>query len=228
MPVLSDALSLRPMGDAAEQPLIERAKRGDFAAFEQIMRAHNQRLYRAIRSMLRNDAEVEDVMQDAYFAAFTHLAQFEGRAKFSTWLLRIGINEAMARSRRSGRLVSLEDLPADRSAMTESVGPTRSPEEQAAGHEMVTIVEAALDRLPDDYRQVFVLRVVESLDTAETADLLGMSEAAVKQRLHRARALLQDEIEIRTGTAIRAAFGFLGPRCDRVVANVIRRLTNPR
>jgi RNA polymerase sigma-70 factor, ECF subfamily len=210
----------------ADEALVERTKGGDLPAFELLMRRHNQKLYRAVRSVLRAGDEVEDVMQDTYLAAFKHLHQFAGRAKFATWLLKIGIHEALARLRRQARVVDLEQLPEDRSMIGEPYGTVRTPEQQASNHEVVAIVEAALDRLPSDYRQVFMLRVVESLDTAEVADVLGLTDAAVKQRLHRARLMLQDQIEGLVGKAVHVAFGFMGVRCDRVVANVMRRLAS--
>jgi RNA polymerase sigma-70 factor (ECF subfamily) len=210
------------LGDDA---LVARVTRGDLTAFELLMRRHNQRLYRAIRSVLRSGAEVEDAMQETYLAAFRHLDQFEGRAQFGTWLLRIGINEALARVRRLVPLVALDDLPEGKSSTMEQQATVRTPEQQASNREMIALVEAAVDRLPDDYRQVFVLRMIDSLDTAETADVLGLSESAVRQRLHRAREMLQDDVETQLGTAMPSAFGFLGASCDRIVANVMRRIS---
>jgi RNA polymerase sigma-70 factor (ECF subfamily) len=217
--------SPRPALDTGDDALVERVRAGELAAFELLMRRHNQRLYRLVRSILHDDAEVEDVMQESYCAAFAHLDQFAGRASFLTWLLTIGRNEALARRRRRARLVAVGDAPEKESPAMEPSVPVRTPEERASSHELVALVEAAVDRLPDDYRQVFALRVLDALDTAETAEVLGLSEDAVKQRLHRARALLQGEIEARVGVAFEAAFGFLGPRCDRVVAGVMRRIS---
>jgi RNA polymerase sigma-70 factor (ECF subfamily) len=206
-----------------DDDLVLRAKARDHHAMELLMRRHNQSLYRAVRGLLRDDAEIEDVMQDTYCEAFAHLDQFEGRAKFSTWLLRIGINQALARLRTRGRMVPSGDLPEEGEIMQRD--PIVTPEQQTAGQEMVSIVESAIDELPDDYRQIFVLRVVDEVDTADAAAILGLSEDAVKQRLHRARGLLQKRLEARTGTAIRSAFGFLGARCDRLVQRVLAKLT---
>ena len=132
------------------------------------------------------------------------------------------------------RLVALDDLPGLEAPEAELEADVRTPEQQVSNNEMVAIVEAAIDRLPDDYRQVFVLRTVDALDTAETAEVLGMGEAAVRQRLHRAREMLQADIQRQIGAAARTAFGFLGRRCDRIVANVLRQvrhgcyMTTPR
>jgi RNA polymerase sigma-70 factor, ECF subfamily len=212
-------------GHQADEQLVDRVKEGDLTAFELLVRRHNQRLYRAIRSVLRSGEEVEDAMQDTYFAALKHVDQFEGRAQFGTWLLKIGINEARARLRRRGRLVALDDLPEGLGAPSPAAeqNPVRTPEQQVGSHELITLVEAAIDRLPDDYRQVLVLRMVDALDTAETAEVLGLGEAAVRQRLHRAREMLERDVERTVGSVMQNAFGFLGPRCDRIVAEVMRR-----
>jgi RNA polymerase sigma-70 factor, ECF subfamily len=212
-------------GQQTDEQLVERVKQGDLTVFELLVRRHNQRLYRAIRSVLRTGEEVEDAMQDTYFAALKHIDQFEGRAQFGTWLLKIGINEARARLRRRVRLVALDDLPGAEnpdSTVTEQE-PVRTPEQQVGNHEIVALVEAAIDRLPDDYRQVLMLRMVDALDTAETAEVLGMGEAAVRQRLHRAREMLEKDVQKRVGSVMQAAFGFLGQRCDRIVTEVMRR-----
>src|SRR5687768_12052431 len=179
----------RPPDIPADDTLVDRVRQGDLAAFELLMRRHNQKLFRAVRSVLRSGDEVEDVMQETYLAAFRCLHQFEGRSRFATWLLRIGINEALARVRRQVRLVDLDEIAEEKTMIRESYGPVRTPEQQAANREVVGIVETALDELPEPYRVVFVLRLVECLDTAEVAEVLGLSDAAVKQRLHRARVM---------------------------------------
>lgn len=208
-----------------DEELVDRVKQGDLSAFELLVRRHNQRLYRAIRSVLRMGEEVEDAMQDTYFAALKHIDQFEGRAQFGTWLLKIGINEARARLRRRVRLLALDDLTEEKvaTAPIAPLEPVRTPEQQVGNHEIVAVVEAAIDRLPDDYRQVLVLRMVDALDTAETAEVLGMGESAVRQRLHRAREMLERDVERQVGNVMQSAFGFLGDRCDRLVAEVMRR-----
>jgi RNA polymerase sigma-70 factor (ECF subfamily) len=204
--------------------LVERVKAGDVASFERLMRRHNQRLFRVIRSILRDGDAVEDAMQDAYLSAFRNLHQFQGRAQFGTWLLRIGINEALARRRQPVRELAFDGLPEEVSSTMDEDGSVRTPEQQASRRELVGILEAAIDRLPDGYRQVFVLRMVDTLDSVETAAVLGLSEAAVRQRLHRAREMIQGDLQRQAGTAMQTAFGFLGHRCDRMVARVMRRI----
>jgi RNA polymerase sigma-70 factor (ECF subfamily) len=217
---------------AAPQPLsdeevVARVRAGDSSRFEVLMRRHNQRLYRAVRSVLRDEAEAEDVMQQAYLSAYTHLHQFAGGAKFSTWLVRIGINEALLRLRQRRRLRPVgagqeHDLDEREPAPEEQHMPT--PEDRTADRELARVLEQTIDQLPDPYRQVFMLRLVEGMDTAETAAALDLGHEAVKQRLHRARAMIQQAIEARVGASARAAFELHAPRCDRVVAGVMARI----
>jgi len=214
-----------------DETLVGRARTGDMIACEALMRRYNRRLYRVIRSVLKTGSDVEDTMQDTYLAVLCNLDQFDGRSQFGTWLLRIGTNAALARMRQRTRVLQLDDLtdldglePPDLAAPA-----ARTPEQQVSSHEIIAIVEGAVDRLPYDYRQVFILRTIEGLDTTETAEVLGLGEGAVRQRLHRAREMLQVDIRGRAGGgAIPMAFGFLGRRCNRVVANVLQRLSeNP-
>src|SRR6185295_8358607 len=126
---------------------------------------------------------------------------------------------------RRQRTIAIDDLPQG-TRMKEQPTPAANPEQQTSGREMVAIVEAALDRLPVEYRSVFVLRVVESLDTAESAEVLGLTEAAIKQRLHRAREMLQSHLATQFDSAVTASYGFLGPRCDRIVATVMTKIAS--
>jgi RNA polymerase sigma-70 factor (ECF subfamily) len=209
---------------SSDDELVERVRAGDTALFEVLMRRNNQRLYRAIRAVLRDEAETEDAMQQAYVSAYTHLHQFAAEARFSTWLLRIGVNEALARLRQRRRhLEALDDRDEDTEPLPlEARMPT--PEDRAAEHELASLLEPIIDDLPRMYREVFVLRLVEGLDTAETAAVLELGEDAVKQRLHRARQMVQASLEDRVGASARALFQFQAPRCDRVVATVMARL----
>jgi len=194
-----------------------------------LMRRYNQRLYRVIRSVLKTGSDVEDTMQDTYLAALRNLEQFEGRAQFGTWLLKIGTNAALARMRQRMRVVQLDDLP-DLEALEPmrdlGANAARTPEQHVSNYELAAIVEEAVDRLPYDYRQVFTLRMIEGLDTTETAKVIGLGEDAVRQRLHRAREMLQAAIQGLAGGGIQMTFGFLGHRCSRVVANVLQRLSS--
>jgi RNA polymerase sigma-70 factor (ECF subfamily) len=204
--------------------LVRRVRAGEVALFELLVRRHNTRLYRAVRSILRDEAEAEDAMQVAYLRAYRFLSDFAGEASFSTWLLRIGVNEALGRRRRGRWLEPVAEVTAvaDRAGGVEAEGGT--PEEQAASREAVALVERAVDRLPPAQRTVFVLREVERLSTEEAAQALGIGADAVKVRLHRARRKLRDALSAELGQGARDAFPFLAPRCDRVVAAVMAAL----
>jgi RNA polymerase sigma-70 factor (ECF subfamily) len=197
---------------------------GQTALFEVLMRRHNERIYRAARAIVRDEREAEDVMQQAYVNAYAHLRQFDRRAQFSTWLTRIAVNEAISRARRRGRYQSLdEDAPgAAESSMRTNQRP--DPEREAFTRELSTLLEAAVDTLPDGHREVFVLRDVEGLSTAEAAESLGVSTDVVKTRLSRARAALRRQLFERTGMAASNAFTFQRPRCDRIVVAVMARI----
>jgi RNA polymerase sigma-70 factor, ECF subfamily len=203
-----------------DEELVRRILAGEYALFEIVMRRHNQQLYRAARAIMRDDGEVEDILQQAYLNAFTHLEQFEARAKLSTWLTRIVIHEAYARRRQHERQQERQQP----SAAPPATAPLPSPEHQAYASELQRVIEGAVDELPETYRLVFMLRDVEGLSTAETGDALGLGLEAVKTRLHRARAFLRRAVARRVGAAAAEAFQFHAPRCDRVVAHVMPRL----
>lgn len=209
----------------SDEEVVARILAGETAMFEIVMRRHNQRLYRAARSILRNDNEAEDVMQDAYVRAYEHLGQFAGRAKFSTWLTRIAVHEALARQRRGNRYQELEpmsELEGDRMDRLASLAP--DPEQQASNSQVRSLLEEAVEKLPDVYRTIFVLRDIEEMTTADTAEVLEISEENVKVRLHRARALLRKNLFARAGMERKEAFTFHAVRCDRVVQNVFERI----
>jgi RNA polymerase sigma-70 factor (ECF subfamily) len=211
-----------------DEQVVERVRTGETALFEVLMRRHNARVYRAVRAVLRDEADVEDAMQQAYVNAYLHLDQFAGRAKFSTWLTRIAVNEALGRLRR--RVAAMEtaidqgDGQEDREAKMASGEPT--PEHRAFSGELRALLEGAIDALPEGYREVFMLREVEGMTTAEVSEALELGEEAVKTRLHRARGLLRDHLYARTGAAASEAFQFHAVRCDRVVAGVSRRISD--
>jgi RNA polymerase sigma-70 factor (ECF subfamily) len=214
--------SQEPLSD---EDVVARVLAGETGMFEIVMRRHNQRLYRVARAILRNNGEAEDVMQDAYVHAYEHLDQFAGRAKFSTWLTRIAVHEALARQRRDNRYQELEPMseqegdPMDRFPSLAS-----NPEEQASNSEIRRLLEDAVEELPDAYRTVFVLRDVEEMSTTDTADVLEITEENVKVRLHRARALLRKSLFARAGMERKEVFDFHAVRCDRVVKNVFERI----
>jgi RNA polymerase sigma-70 factor (ECF subfamily) len=212
-------------GEQSDLALIEEVLAGNTAPFELLMRRYNERVYRAARAIVRDDGEAEDVMQQAYINAFTHLRQFNGLARFSTWLTRIAVNEALARVRSRGRYEVFEDGQATGDAFMPNES-AADPERLAFAGELRALLEWAIDRLPDGMREVFVLREVEGLSTEEAADCLGVSQDVVKTRLSRGRAMLRSLLLERTGATAGEAFRFARPRCDRVVAGVLSRIAS--
>ena len=208
----------------SDEQVVARVLAGETALFEILMRRYNQRLFRVSRSILGNDAEAEDVTQDAYVRAYTHLDQFEGRAKFSTWLTKIAVHEAMARLRSRQRLVEIDAASESMEVGMNLESKTPSPEQEVLNRTMRIVLEGAVVRLPETYRSVFMLREVEGLTTSEAAECLDLSEEAVKVRLHRARSMMRKYIYAETGAASVGAFQFLGARCDRMVSAVMERI----
>jgi RNA polymerase sigma-70 factor (ECF subfamily) len=220
MQIVNGALLERWSGLTDEQ-VVAQVIAGQTALYEILMRRHNERLYRVARAILRDDREAEDVMQQAYVNAYAHLRQFDRRAAFATWLTRICVNEALARAKKRGRYEPIDDETLTEMPMA---APIPDPERQAIARELSVLIESAIDTLPDGSREVFVLREVQGLDTAETAQSLNISEDAVKTRLSRAKAALRSELLARAGIAAPVAFPFHAPRCDRMVAAVFARI----
>lgn len=201
----------------SDEAVVARVLAGERALFEIVLRRYNQRLFRTLRAMVRDDAEAEDILQETYVRAYRHLAQFAGRASFATWLTRIAIHEALARRRKSGRFTSLGDADRWQAA-------AGSPEESASTGELRAVLERALGQLPENLRLVVVLRDVQGLATDEAAACLGITPDNVKVRLHCARALLRDKLERQWGAQLRQLHRFDGERCDRMVASVLNRI----
>lgn len=206
--------------EKSDLDVIEQILRGDTALFELLMRRYNERVYRAARSILRDDHEAEDVMQQAYVNAFTHLRQFNGSSQFPTWLTRIAINEALARVRYQRRYQPFNDELSHAEPLM-LTSPSENPERHAFTGELRSLLEWAIDALPDGMREVFMLRQVEGLSTAEVAECLDLSVDVVKTRLSRGRAALRALLMERTGATAPEAFRFYRPRCDRVVARFL-------
>lgn len=213
--------SLAPSTLTDEQ-IVVRVCAGEVALFEHLMRRHNPRVYRAARAILRDEDEAEDVMQDAFVRAYEHLRTFDGRARFSTWLTRIAVHEALARVRRGKRSAALDSHVGEQWMANRS---DSSPEQHLSEAEVRAALEAAVAKLPDEFRSVFVLRAVEGLSGAETAECLSIPEETVKTRLHRARARLQQLLVESIDPGARRIYEFHLSRCDRVVAAVMSRIT---
>jgi RNA polymerase sigma-70 factor, ECF subfamily len=212
-----------------DQEVVDRVRAGDTALYEIIMRRYNQRLYRVTYAILRDGAEAEDVIQDAYVRAYQHLDQFAGYAPFSTWLTRIAVHEALRRLQLRKRSQQFEEVEHDEESfmsVSETTVPETSPdpEQRASNAELGQLLEQAVLDLPEQYRTVIMLRDVEELSTAETAAALDLTEQNVKVRLHRGRSMMRDRLFARVGASGKNAFPFMGIRCDRVVSGVFARL----
>ncbi len=218
------------MHGLSDEELAERVSAGDINLYEVLMRRYNQRLYRIARGIVSDPAEAEDVVQQAYVNAYLHIDQFGNRARFSTWLTKIAVYEALGRVRRRERFQTVtlepdEGHPMDDSSPLAARAP--DPERQAFTGELKVLLESSIDALPEGYRSVFVMRELEGLSTAETAECLDVSEETVKTRLHRARSMLRDALYERAGVATASVFELHLSRCDVIVATVLGRLGRP-
>jgi RNA polymerase sigma-70 factor (ECF subfamily) len=219
---LADAVPSRP-AEIPDEEIVRRVVAGESELFELLLRRYNQRVYRAVRAILRNPDDVEDVMQQAYVNAYRHLHQFEGRSSFSTWMTRIAMREASARNKKT--VAHLHIVPDQGEyTMNEIPEPGADPETRAVAADLMQHVEAEVAALPETYRSVLLLREVEGLSTEETAACLEISTDLVKTRLHRSRAMLRDALYRRAGVGLQTIFTFGSHRCDRVVANVMHEI----
>lgn len=203
------------------------ALRAEHQAFAQLMRRHNQRLFRTARAILRDDAEAEDALQEAYLQAYRALPGFRGEAQISTWLVRIVANEALTRLRKRQRSAQVFALGAEADIVERQMDESHAaqPERNAACAQGLRLIEARIDALPDVFRTVFVLRALEELSVEETAAALDIPQATVRTRYFRARALLREALARELDLALEDAFAFAGTRCDRIVAGVLARLS---
>ena len=213
--------------DVPDTELARRAARKDGAAFEAIMRRHNQLLFRTARGIVRSDGEAEDVAQEAWMQAWRALSGFRAESKLSTWLVRITVNEALGRLRRkSAQIIPLETamMSSDkdtRSALTEA--PARGPEHSVERSQLRALIEARIAVLPEAFRSVFMLRAIEEMSVDEVAEVLDIPAATVRTRYFRARALLRESLAQEMDVVIGEAFSFAAERCDRIVAGVMAR-----
>jgi RNA polymerase sigma-70 factor (ECF subfamily) len=220
--------------DTSDLELARRIAAHDHAAFELLMRRYNQRLYRTARSILKDDAEAEDVLQDAYLLIYRAINNFRGNAQLSTWLTRIVVNEAIAKSRKSSRRAEVIRLDGDigqNNGATEvsmNADVSESPERAAMRAQTRDLLEQKIDGLPDAFRTVFVLRALQEMTGEEVAACLDIPEATVRTRFFRARIMLREALSREIDFAFEEAFSFDGARCDRIVAGVLARLKDSR
>lgn len=216
----------------SEEELVRRTAAGDHGAFEALMRRYNRVLYRTARSILKDDAEAEDALQEAYLLAYRGLGKFRGESSLSTWLTRIVVNESIGRLRKMQRRAEIIRLDAEppQSEDSEEAGMSETaveqPEQAALRGEARRLIESRIDRLPDAFRTVFVMRAVEELTVEETAACLNIPEATVRTRFFRAKSMLREALARELDFALEEAFSFDGARCDRIVAGVLVRLKN--
>jgi len=207
--------------------LVRRALARDAGAFRTIMQRNNRRLYRIARSVLQNGTEAEDAVQEAYVSAFTHLASYRGESSLAGWLSRIAMNEALGRLRGRRPTVDIETLGDARIEAKIIQFPLSAqnddPERTMAQRQILQLVEQATDDLPEAYRLVFVMRVIEGMSVEETAELLRIKPQTVKTRLHRARSLVRDQLDKQIGPVLMDAFPFAGRRCERMTNTVLNR-----
>ena len=215
--------------ELSDAVLVSRVRGGEPALFELIMRRYNRRLFRIARGILGNAADAQDAVQEAYVSAYFKLDQFRGPEGFASWLCQIVTNQALMQ-RRSRARVAVSPLSVLDEPMNEDSGPVAlhsphgNPEMRLHEHELRRLLEQAIDALPEVYRAAFVFRELEQVSVAETARYLGIEEATVKTRVHRARRLLQRNLTAEISTAMTGVFGFDGARCDEVVARVMQRI----
>jgi RNA polymerase sigma-70 factor (ECF subfamily) len=222
----AQAPQILPAG-TGDADLVQRARGRDEAAIRAIMQANNRRLYRIARGILRNDSEAEDVVQETYVRAFTHLESFRGDSTFATWLARIAMNEALGRLRKQRPSVELNSLPPgalEAQIIQFPLSASEDPEKTMAQREIQHVVEHAIDDLPEAFRIVFVTRVIEGMNVEETVELLKLKPETVKTRLHRARTMLRENVERKIGPVVMEAFPFAGKRCERLTEAVLKRL----
>ncbi|HEX4780141.1 MAG TPA: RNA polymerase sigma factor [Usitatibacter sp.] len=217
-----------PLSALPDAALAARVASGDREAIRFLVKRHNQVLFRAARAILREDAEAEDAVQEAYVKAIRGIGGFRSDAKLSTWLVRIAVNEALGRLRSRKRAAEVIPLAADIDAEGEVLqavdDPASRPESLALRAEARRIMESRIDALPDSFRAVFVLRAVEEMSVEETAAVLGIPEATVRSRFFRARSQLRESLSRSLDVAMGDAFHFAGDRCDRITEAVLARL----
>ncbi|MGD9599302.1 MAG: RNA polymerase sigma factor [Steroidobacteraceae bacterium] len=213
-----------PFTELPDPELARRIAAGDEAALRVLMRRHNQTLHRTARSILKEDADAEDAVQEAWILAYRSIGGFRGEARLSTWLVRIVVNESIGRLRKRNRHAGVVHLVDDGTTAGDAPDQPGLPEREAMRSEARRLLEARIDALPDVFRTVFMLRGIEEFTVEEVAIALGIPEATVRTRYFRARGLLRESIAREIDTGFEEAFAFDGERCDRMIEHVLARL----
>lgn len=205
--------------DYSDNEIIKKILDGNTFLFEVLVRRYNQRLFRIQRSYISDEEAVKDTLQQTYMKAFENLDSFRGEARFSTWITRIAINEALKYLNKENRYSDIHKSNSDNSIYQHSVDNKRTPQEDMIQRDLQDLLEEAVDKLPPKYRAVYVMREVEQISTKETADCLEISESNVKVRLHRAKKKVKNKLEEKVADT--EIFNFRGKRCDLMVLRVM-------
>lgn len=201
--------------------VVNRVLDGEKELFEILVRRYNQTLYRAVRSYLKSEKDIEDTMQDTYLKAFRKLHQFKNDAAFSTWLVRIGINEALQRIRKRSKVQSIKIAQTENDTF-QPESRLMNPENKTIQDETRTLLEKAVDQLPEKYRVVYVLREIERMDNKSIAECLELNEGNVKVRFHRSKKLLKEILcDLYSNTEL---FEFGDSRCDKLTNYVMQNI----
>jgi RNA polymerase sigma-70 factor (ECF subfamily) len=226
-------LDVQGVAALADDELVSLVRQGNAFAFRTILKRNNQRLYRLARSLLKDESEAEDAMQETYLRAFANLSDFRGDSGISTWLTRIMLNEALGRLRRRRTMIDLDSLHTSTQGADDEASPIPSPlapslepdpERAAAQREIRRLLEQAIEALPESFRTVFVMRAIEQMSVDETAAYLGLRKETVKTRLHRAKRLLRQALDPQLASALHDVFPFAGARCDGFADRVLKQL----
>jgi len=205
--------------------LLDGVHRGESDAYEGLMRRHNQRLFRLARSVVKDDDEAMDIVQETFVTAFDRIADLKEPRAFATWIARIAKNESLMRLRKRRRYVQMEEEQLEQAMESSDTGaPESRPDREVANQQLGKLLEICVDALPDEFRTVFVMRSIEGCSTRVTADILEIKEATVKTRLHRAKKLLQGRVSEYSDIAAATVHEFAGHRCDAIVHNVLSHL----
>jgi RNA polymerase sigma-70 factor (ECF subfamily) len=220
-----------PLQNISDTELAARILSGEKSAFELLMRRYNRKLYRTARSIVKDDGEAEDALQDAYLLVYRNIGKFRGESSLATWLTRIVVNEAIGRTRKTARTAEIidfgsgwEDNNAHEVGMSEAIA--EQPDQATMRAQVRQLIEKKIDALPDAFRTVFVLRALEELTVEETADCLHIPEATVRTRYFRAKSILREALAQEFDHGLESAFSFDGERCDRIVSGTLQRLAS--
>ncbi|MCW3071286.1 MAG: polymerase sigma factor, sigma-70 family [Bacteroidetes bacterium] len=203
-----------------DDEIITEVLRGNKEKYALLMRRYNQRLYRISKGYISDEAEIEDVMQEAYIRGFQHLSKFENRSQFSTWITKILINECLQRLKKINKKALIET--GEENSITMNVTDNQNPETNILGKELKRVLERNIESLPEKYKVVFLMREVEQMSIEETSLALELSIANVKIRLNRAKVMLRESLaEL---YPVKEAFEFNLVRCNRIAACVLSRI----